>query len=97
MGCLSLGIEVRSTGLCVAASVLAGSLLVCTDVKALSLTVCTDVKDGLTVCTDTKNTGLDVSVAIICESDLGVGYYLYVEEGRVVIEEGYAKVFENVY
>ena len=40
---------------------------------------------------------MDCIISLVCSTGLNEGFFLYVEEGRVVIEEGYAKVFENVY
>ena len=41
--------------------------------------------------------GMECTIALVCTTDIGSGFFLYVEEGRVVIEEGYAKIYENIY
>ena len=97
MSCLRLNVGLLEDGVCVCAGILASTLLVCACPAASDLMVCTDEQSDICVCSDVRNSGLCVSTGLVCESDLGARFYLYVEEGRIMIEEGYAQIYENVY
>ena len=45
---------------------------------------------------DFRGCCMQVKLALICDYGRPPGYYLWVEEGVVMVEEGYAKVEENI-